>query len=91
MKSIKSIINQIIIENDMEDEFIFARIGDIWKNQFHFNMQANIHLHKYKNKILYFKTNSPAWKQEISMQLDTIINKFNIYLAENLIEKINIK
>lgn len=86
MKSIKSIIEQIIIENGMEDEVRSIHINDVWKNHFS-DYASNIDIVKYKNKILYLKTDSPAWKQEIRIQLDTIIKQFNFYLKENLIEK----
>ena len=87
MKSVKNIIEQIIIENNMEDEVRFIHISDIWKNHF-YKYANNISVIKYKNKVLYLKTNSPSWRQEIAMQFDTIIKQFNFYLKENLIEKI---
>jgi len=90
MKTIKSIIEQIIINNDMEDEVLLVRINDIWKNHFtHYS--DNIRANKYKNKILYLKTDSPAWRKEITIQIDTIIYKINSILKENLIEKIIIQ
>ncbi len=89
MKSIKSVIEQIIIENDMEDEVRFVHISDIWKNHF-FKYADNIVLLKYKNKVLYLKTDFPAWRQEIIMRLDTIIEQLNFHLKEKLIEKITI-
>ena len=88
MKSVKNIIEQIIVENGMEDELIFANINDIWKTRFDTTIQNNVRISKYKNKILYMKTDSPAWRQEITMRADTIIKEFNSYLKENLIKKI---
>jgi len=90
MKSIKSIIKQIIIDNDMEDEILFIRINDVWKNQLSY-LANNIHIIKYKNKILYIRTDSPVWRKEIAIQIDSIIYQINSVLKENLIEKIIIQ
>ena len=87
MKSIKTIIKQIIVENNIEDEVRLVRIDEVWKNKMSY-YSDNIQIVKYKNKVLYLKTISPAWKQEIIIQLDSIIKQFNCYLEENLIEKI---
>ena len=87
MKSIKTIVEQIIIENGMEDELLLARINEIWKNQLSYYAD-NIQLSKYKNKVLFLNTNSSAWKKEITIQINDIIRQINFELKENLIEKI---
>ena len=87
MKSIETIVKQIIIENNLEDEFLFAKINEIWKKQLS-SYTDDVRISKYKNKVLYLKTDSSAWRKEITMQKNTIINQLNYYLKENLIEKI---
>jgi hypothetical protein len=87
MKSIKNIIEQIIVDNNLENEFLFARINEVWKNKLSYYAD-NIHISKYKNKIIYMQTDSPAWRKEIIIKTDDIINQLNSNLKEHLITKI---
>jgi hypothetical protein len=88
MKSIKTIVEQIVIENNMENEILFARINEIWKNQFHPSMRNNVRIVKFKNRILYMQTDVSAIRQEIILRSSIIIEQFNSNLEKKIIKKI---
>ena len=91
MKSIENIINEVVDENEIGDEYIFSQITNIWNEHFADTVINNIKLVKFEKGILYMHANSSAWKKEVLLRTTEIINKFNLQFGTNVIQKINIK
>ncbi|MPM74478.1 hypothetical protein SDC9_121466 [bioreactor metagenome] len=90
MKTIATVLSEFATENEIKDEFIFAQLLEIWKNHFPLSMQKNIQLVLYKNNILFMQSESSAWKQEVQLRLNEIINILNTKIGTKLVYKINI-
>ena len=91
MKSIENIINEFVDENEIGDEYIFSQISNVWNKHFSDTVKNNIQLVKFENNVLYMYSNSAAWKKEIQLRSNEIINKFNLNFETNIIQKINIR
>ena len=90
MKSISSILENFATEYKIENEFIFSKILNIWNKNFPDVIKKNITLIKYENGVIFFHSNSSAWRKEIMLRNGEIKDKINSLLGSQIINKINI-
>jgi len=90
MKAIENIVNEFIDENEIGDEYIFLQISNVWNKYFSDTVKNNIQLVKFKKNVLYMRSDSAAWRKEIQIRSNEIIDKFNLKFEIKIIQKINI-
>jgi predicted nucleic acid-binding Zn ribbon protein len=90
MKSINSILEDFATEHKIENEFIFSQILNIWNEHFPEIIRNNISLKKFENGTIFFHSNSSAWKKEIMLRKNELIDKLNSQFGSKIIQKIKI-
>ena len=88
MKSLNTIVNQIIKDNSLEDANIYSKIREIWLESFQNSFEQNITPWNFKNNVLFLKANAPVWRKEVLLQQDIIIKQINASLGFDSIKKI---
>jgi predicted nucleic acid-binding Zn ribbon protein len=88
MKSLSSILNRIIKENNWQDQMLAYDIEENWKEIFGEKAAKMVKLKKYENKVLYLRIENPTWKMEIMLRKPTLIEKINEIVENNIVEDI---
>jgi hypothetical protein len=90
VKSIETIISQLVSDNELNNEFIFTQLVGFWEENFPDTLAKNVKLTKYENKLLYMQTDFPSWHKEIILRSSDLIRQFNKHFGTTIVTKIYI-
>lgn len=88
MKTLTSILDRIIKENNWQDQMLAYDIEENWTEIFGEKAAKMVKLKKYENKVLYLSIKNPTWKMEIMLRKPTLIEKINEIVENNIVEDI---
>ncbi|HRP02919.1 MAG TPA: DUF721 domain-containing protein [Candidatus Kapabacteria bacterium] len=89
------IMNEFIIklfrQNGLEESVIMSEIIKEWNNIFGDNFAKHCFPYKLKNQVLTIKVHSAAWREEIKLRNDKLINLINHRLNKNVVKELKLR
>ena len=77
IKSLKNIINEYLEDTKFEEINNLLKIEQLWKKTVGEIISQKTKIIKFEHNILLIKTNTPVWRNELSLQKNSLIKKIN--------------
>ncbi len=87
-RSIKESLLEILGEEKLKPAFEKGNISNIWQECVGTSINENTTIKSFKNGVLFIKTKTPVWRNELLFQKGDIIEKINLKLDKNKIKDI---
>lgn len=91
MAELAKILENIFRENGRIDLLQLSHIKKAIAEVFPKSILRYFEIEKFRNGKLYLKSNHSVWSAELNMNKNTIIEKLNAKIGDNLIKEIKIK
>ena len=88
IKSLKSVLNNLIDKNSLNDGLNNVKIQSLWKKTMGVNVNSYTTDIYLKKKTLYVSLSSSVLRQELSYGKQKIVDLINEEIGKNLINKI---
>ena len=88
IKSLKSVLNNLIDKNSLNDGLNNVKIQSLWKKTMGVNVNSYTTEIYFKKKTLYVSLSSSVLRQELSYGKQKIVDLINEEIGKNLINKI---
>ena len=77
IKSLKNIINEYLEGTKFEEINNLLKIEQLWKKTVGEIIFKKTKIIKFEHNILLIKTNTPVWRNELTLQKNNLIKKIN--------------
>ncbi len=91
MKTIASVIDEIIKNYGWDEQFTLDKIRNTWNEVVGEKVASNADAQSFKNGTLYIQTTSSNWRSELFLRRAGLMEKINQKLGTNVVKSIYIK
>ncbi len=88
---IDAVINEIVENFGLENEFLSEKIKQLWVEIVGENIAKNATISRFRDGILFIQCSSSAWRSELLLRKNKLTERFNQLLNANKIKNIIIK
>lgn len=90
-KLMNEFVNSLFNQNGMEETLILSDLLKKWNQIFGDNFAQNCEPIKLKSKVLTLKVHSSAWREEIKLRKEKLIEIINQNLSKNVVNEIKLR
>lgn len=91
MQSLGATIRKLIKEYGLEGTIQAGAALNVWNDVVGPRLAKNCTAVRIRGKTLYVKAKNAAWRNEVSLQKETILEEMNRQIGTNLLEDISIQ
>lgn len=84
-------VNNLFRQNGMEETLILSELLKKWKLIFGENFAQNCEPVKLKNKVLTIKVHSSAWREEIKLRKEKLVNIINENFSKLVVNELKLR